>query len=146
MPRLRRRVLIVALLAAALTCAAQAQAATWVSYPKLLGQVRSGPLQRAVINPTPVHIEIKFASGREWEAVYPRQDQHMLQRTLRARGIPVIFVPRRQARARARPVHHRLRYITTAVLAAALAIGAGLFLLHARKRRGLQASADTTAG
>ena len=145
MPRLRRSLLI-ALLAVALLLPASAQAVTWVGYPQLRAQVRSGRLQRAVINHALSHIEIKFASGREWEAVYPRQDQHMLQRTLRARGIPVIFVPRRQARARARPVHHRLRYITTAVLAAALAIGAGLFLLHARKRRRLQASADTTAG
>jgi len=145
MPRLRRRVLIVALLAAALTCAAQAQAATWVGYPKLLHQVRSAPLQRAVINRGPAHIEIKFASGREWEAVYPRADQHMLQRTLRARRIPVIFAARASARAGAQHVHHRLRYITTAVLVTALAIGAGLLLFDARKRRRLRARSDATA-
>ena len=146
MPRLRRGLLIIALLTATLACAVPAQAVTWVGYPQLLSQVRSGRLQRAVINHALSHIEIKFASGREWEASYPRGDQRMLQRTLHARHIPVIFAARPHARARARPVHHRLRYITTAVLATALAIGAGLFLLDTRRRRRLRASADAPAG
>jgi hypothetical protein len=145
MPRLRRGLLI-ALLAGALVAAAQAQAATWVSYPQLLDQVRSGRLARAVINHAPSHIEIKFASGREWEAVYPRRDQRMLQRTLHARHIEVIFAARPHARAGARREHHRLRYITTAALAAALAIAAGLFLLDTRRRRRLQARAAARAG
>jgi len=138
MPRLHRPLLI-ALLAAALLLPASAQAVTWVSYPQLLAQVRSGRLQRAVINHGLSHIEIKFASGREWEASYPGRDQRMLQRTLHARHIPIIFAARARAHASAPRVHHRLRYITTAVLAAAFAIGTALFLLDARRRRGNQA-------
>ena len=145
MPRLRRGLLI-GLLAGALAAAAQAQAATWVSYPQLLAQVRTGPLVRAVINRAPAHVEIKFASGREWEAVYPRRDQRMLQHTLRARHIEVIFAPRPHARAGAHRAHHRLRYITTAVLATALAIAAGLLLLDTRRRRRAQARAAVPAG
>jgi hypothetical protein len=142
MPRLRRPLLI-ALLAAALLLPASAQAVTWVSYPQLLTQVRSGRLQRAVINHALSHIEIKFASGREWEASYPGRDQSMLQRTLHSRHIHIIFAARPRAHAAAPRVHHRLRYITTAVLAAALAIGTALFLLDARRRRRNQA--DTSA-
>jgi len=138
MPRLRRSLLI-ALLAAGLLLAASAQAVTWVSYPQLRAQVRSGRLQRAVINHALLHIEIKFASGREWEASYPGRDQSMLQRTLHARHIPIIFAARRHTHAGAPRVHHRLRYITTAVLAAALAIATALFLLDARRRRRNQA-------
>ena len=138
MPRLHRPLLI-ALLAAALLLPASAQAVTWVSYPQLRAQVRSGRLQRAVINHALLHIEIKFASGREWEAPYPGRDQRMLQRTLHARHIPIIFATRSRAHAAAPRVHHRLRYITTAVLAAALAIGTALFLLDARRRRRNQA-------
>jgi hypothetical protein len=145
MPRLRRGLLI-GLLTAALVAAAQAQAATWVSYPQLLTQVRTGRLVRAVINRAPAHIEIKFASGREWEAVYPRRDQRMLQRTLHTRHIEVIFAARPHARAGARQTHHRLRYITTAALATAVALGAGLFLLDTRRRRRLQARAAAPAG
>jgi hypothetical protein len=142
MPRLRRPLLI-ALLAAGLLLPASAQAVTWVSYRQLRAQVRAGRLQRAVINHALLHIEIKFASGREWEASYPGRDQSTLQRTLHARHIPIIFAARHHTQAAAPRVHHRLRYITTAVLAAALAIATALFLLDARRRRRNQA--DTGA-
>src|SRR5205823_14743911 len=67
--------------------------------------------------------------------LYPSGDQRTLQRTLHARHIPIIFSARPHAHAGAPPVHHRLRYITTAVLAAALAIGTALFFVDARRRR-----------
>jgi hypothetical protein len=144
MPRLRRPLLI-ALLAAALLLPASAQAVTWVSYPQLRAQVGSGRLQRAVINHALLHIEIKFASGREWEASYPSRDQRMLQRTLHARHIPIIFAARPHTHAAGPRVHHRLRYITAAVLAVALAIATALFLLDARRRRRNQAGAGAAS-
>ena len=47
---------------------APVRAATQVSYPEPLREVRSGPLIRAVINPTRGDIEIKFRNLSEWEA------------------------------------------------------------------------------
>src|SRR5437868_5456779 len=70
---MRLPALAIALLAAlALTCAS-ALAATWVSYPELLAQVRSGPVIRAIINRTRGDVEIKFRDLSEWEAFYPRR-------------------------------------------------------------------------
>ena len=48
-----------------------AEAATQVSYPELLREIRSGPLIRAVINPARGDIEIKFRNLSEWKALYP---------------------------------------------------------------------------
>jgi hypothetical protein len=113
---------------------APALAATQVSYPELLREVRSGPLIRAVINRARGDIEIKFRDLSEWEAFYPAGAQPSLQRLLHARHIHVIFASRHRARAApARPVHHHLRYIAAAVLGALLLLGAGA-LVYRRRR------------
>ena len=113
---------------------APAPAATQVSYPELLREVRSGPLIRAVINPARGDIEIKFRDLSEWEAFYPAGARPSLQRLLHARHIRVIFASRHRARAApARPAHHHLRYIAAGVLGALLLIGAGVFLYRRRR-------------
>lgn len=114
---------------------APAAAATQVSYPVLLREVRSGPLIRAVINPARSAIEIKFRNLSEWEAFYPAGSRPSLERLLHARHIHVIFASRHRAGARpapARPVHHHLRYIAAGVLGALLLLGAGVFLYRRR--------------
>jgi len=114
---------------------APAQAATQVSYPVLLREIRSGPLIRAVINPPRGDIEIKFRNLSEWEAFYPAGARPSLQRLLHARHIRVIYAARHRAgAAAARPVHHHLRYIAAGVLGALLLLGAGA-LLYRRRRR-----------
>src|SRR5664280_2877067 len=67
---------------------------TWVSYPVLLAQVRSGPLIRAIINPSRGDVEIKFRNLEAWHAFYPAGAQAGLQRLLRARHIRLLFVAR----------------------------------------------------
>jgi len=118
---------------------APALAATQVSYPELLREIRSGPLIRAVINPARGDIEIKFRNLSEWEAFYPAGAQPSLQRLLHVRHIHVIFASRHRARAApARTVHHHLRYIAAAVLGALLLGAAALFY---RRRRSAPAVA-----
>jgi hypothetical protein len=113
---------------------APALAATQVSYPELLREVRSGPLIRAVINRARGDIEIKFRDLSEWEAFYPAGAQPSLQRLLHARHIHVIFASRHRARATvARTVHHHLRYIAAAALGALLLLGVGA-LVYRRRR------------
>src|SRR5438105_15345534 len=104
---MRLPALAIALLAAlALTCAS-ALAATWVSYPELLRQVRSGPVIRAIINHTRGDVEIKFRDLSEWEAFYPRSAQPELQRLLPPRHIRGLFASRPHAtRPRPAAVHH----------------------------------------
>jgi hypothetical protein len=123
------------LLALALAAPASARAAREVSYATLLAQVRSGPLQRAVINRYGQDIEIKFRSGEEWKAPFPPGAQPRLQRVLRERHVRVIFATRPGAHAHRGTVHHHLRYIAAGVLAAALAIGGGLLAYSRRRRR-----------
>jgi hypothetical protein len=136
---MRRATLIIALLLALAVSAAPAAAATWVSYPALLEQVRSGSLTRAVINRGPAHVEIKFRDLSEWEATYPRSQQPQLQRLLQARHIQVIFAtPPRARHATPATVHHTLRYVAAGVLVALLLSGAAIYL-HYRRRRGVPA-------
>ena len=111
-----------------------AEAATQVSYPELLREIRSGPLIRAVINPARGDIEIKFRNLSEWKALYPVGARPSLQRLLHVRHIRVIFASRHRAHpVSARPVHHHLRYIAAGVLGALLLLGAGA-LVYRRRR------------
>ena len=123
-----------------LVAAPAARAETWVSFPTLLHEVRSGDLIRAIINPARRDIEIKFRTLSEWHAYYPARAQRELQHLLDARHIRVLFVPRhRAARTEHTAVHHHLRYIAAAALAACLlAAGAIVLLRRRRARRALQ--------
>ncbi len=115
-----------------LAMASPASATTWVSFPVLLAQVKSGPLIRAIINPTRSDVEIKFRNLSEWHAFYPRAQQAELQRLLHARHIRVLFVPRHQPAAKPAAAHHHLRYIAAAVLAACVLGGGTAYLLRRR--------------
>jgi len=133
---LRHRLLAIAVVGAFGLSAAPAAAATWVSYPQLLTQVRSGPLIRAIINPGRGDVEIKFRDLSEWHAYYPPGARPTLQRLLDARHVRVLFVRLHPAhKAKPATVHHHLRYIAAGVIVAAAAIGAG-FLLYRRRNGG----------
>ena len=107
---------------------------TWVSYPVLLAQVRSGPLIRAIINPSRGDVEIKFRNLDEWHASYPAGAQPELQRLLRARHVRLLFVPAHRATAsRPAAVHHHLRYIAGGAIALLAALALGLFLYRRRR-------------
>jgi hypothetical protein len=135
-----RRLIAAATLTAALALAAPAQAETWVSFPALLAQVRSGDLIRAIINPARHDIEIKFRNLEEWHAYYPPGEQPELQRVLRARRVRTLFVPRHgPAKARRATVHHHLRYIAAGVLAGCV-LAAGALLLVRRRRSAWRAT------
>jgi hypothetical protein len=133
---MRRPVLVIALLAALALAPGGAVAATPVTYPELLNQIRSGPVIRAIINRTRGDIEIKFRDLSEWEAFYPHGAQPMLQRLLRQRHIRVLFASRPHGRARPAAVHHHLRYIVAAVIGALALIGVGAYLYSRRRRPG----------
>lgn len=137
----RRRSPLAALLAAACLVAllaAPARAATWVSYSSLLGQARTGPVIRAIINPGRRDVEIKFKDLSEWHAFYPPGQQPALQRLFHQRHIRLLFASRRARSAahvgKPAAVHHHLRYIAAGV-AAALALLAGAGLAYRRRRR-----------
>jgi hypothetical protein len=139
----RSRLLLVTVLSVFGLTSTQAVAATWVSYPVLLTQVRSGPLIRAIINPARGDVEIKFRDLDEWHAYYPANAQPALQRLLHARHIRVLYVPRHPARtSRPATVHHHLRYIATGVIGV-LALTAGGVLYLRRRRRGSAGGAET---
>lgn len=132
----RARAAISVLLAVGLlSLPASAHAETWVSFPALLHQVRTGPLIRAIINPARGDIEIKFRNLSEWHAYYPPGAQRELQRLLHARHVRVLFVPHHRAAHRHVSVHHRLRYIAAGVLAVCLLAALALLLLRRRSAR-----------
>jgi hypothetical protein len=133
---MRRPALVIVLLAGLALAPGRALAATPVTYPALLNQIRSGPVIRAIINRTRGDIEIKFRDLSEWEAFYPHGAQPMLQRILRQRHIRVLFASRPHARARPAAVHHHLRYIVAAVIGALALIGVGAYLYSRRRRPG----------
>jgi hypothetical protein len=132
---MRRTWIVAAALGWLLAAADRAPAATPVSYPELLRQVRSGPLIRAIINRTRHDIEIKFRDLSEWEAPYPPGAQTELQRLLRRRHVRVIFAARPGVKhTRHAAVHHRLRYIAAGVLGALALIGLASYLYLKRRR------------
>jgi hypothetical protein len=109
--------------------------ATWVHYPQLLEQARSGPIIRAIINPLRGDVEIKFRDLSEWHAFYPASAQPTLQRVLYARHVRVLFVRRHPRKpAKSATIHHRLRYIAAGVIGALALLAAGAFLYSRRRR------------
>ena len=143
MPALRVRLLVIILVGTLCVGATPAGAETWVSYPVLLHQVRSGPLIRAIINPVRGDVEIKFRDLSEWHAFYPASAQPALQRLLFARHVRVLFVRRHQARApKPATVHHHLRYIAAGVLGAMALIAAAVFAYSRRGGRRVRLRAD----
>jgi hypothetical protein len=136
MRALRRRLLVVTVLSVFGLTSTEAAAATWVSYPTLFAQVRSGPLIRAIINPARKDVEIKFRNLDEWHAYFPARAQATLQRLLRARHIRVLYVPRHRARtSRPTAVHHHLRYIAAGVIGVSALLSAGVALYARRRHR-----------
>jgi hypothetical protein len=132
----RRACALALLLAGLLAAVPSASAATWVSYPELLAQVRSGPLIRAIINPARGDVEIKFRNLDEWHAFYPRAQQAELQRLLAARHIRVLYVPRHQVhRPPAAAVHHHLRYYAAGAVVLLGLLGGGIYLRSRRRAR-----------
>jgi hypothetical protein len=144
MVSLRSRLLLVTALSVLGLTSTQAVAATWVSYPVLLRQVRSGPLIRAIINPARGDVEIKFRNLDEWHAYYPASAQPALQGLLHARHIRVLYVPRHPARtSRPATVHHHLRYIAAGVIGVLALLTAGGVLYLRRRRHGSAGGAET---
>jgi hypothetical protein len=142
----RARVLAIATAGLILALSGSAQAAKLVSYPALLSQIQSGPLIRAVINRTGGDIEIKFRDLSEWKAYYPPGAQPRLQALLHRRHIEVIFATRSHAKPKAAtPVHHHLRYIAAAILAAAALAGVA-WLLFRRLRARREPRGDPAPG
>jgi hypothetical protein len=130
-----RRRLVAAAAATALACAPTALAhpsgQTWVPYPQVLAQVRSGPLIRAIINPALMDVEIKFRNLDEWHAYYPPGAQAQLQHLLHARHVHVIFVPRpKAATASAGTTGHPLRWALAGIAVFALLAGGAVLLIR----------------
>jgi hypothetical protein len=124
----------------ALAASAAAYPETWVSFPSLLHQLRTGAIVRVIINPARSDIEIKFRNLDEWHAYYPPADRRELERLTESRHIHLIVVPRHRARATHAAVHHHLRYILAAILGALLVAGAAVALVRRARRRSHGAS------
>ncbi len=123
----------------ALCCAAllapAAHAFSWVSYPALVEQIRSGRVIRVIVNRELHDAEIKFRNLYEWKARFAPSQETPLVSLVRGRHIPLIFAaPPRSAHAAAPAVHHRLRWIATAVLLATLLLVAAVLERDRRAR------------
>ncbi len=130
--------LAVAVSAPAARAATVTAGQTWVPYPRLLAQLRTGPLIRVIINPARMDVEIKFRNLDEWHAYYPAGAEAELQRLVRARHVRVIYVPRRKAAASTQTTSgggHPLRWALAGVAAAVVLAGAAALVLRTRRRR-----------
>ena len=133
--RLRRALCAAACALAAVSLAAPAaQAFSWVSYPELLAQVRSGPVIRVIVNHRGGGVEIKFKDLYEWKArTTPAQETEVVA-LVHSRHIHLIFAGRPHAKPKPAAVHHHLRYIAAGVLAVAVIAGGAVLLFRRRAR------------
>jgi hypothetical protein len=82
-----------------------------------------------------VHVTLK--DGRHVLAIYPSHDEPQLAAQLAAKGVPVAV---EKSRAKAKPVHHTLRYIAGGILV--VVILAILAVLLMGRRRSIAGGAD----
>jgi hypothetical protein len=130
--------LAIALLSPPAPAASVTAGQVWVPYPRLLAQLRSGPLIRVIVNPARMDVEIKFPNLDEWHAYYPAGAESEIQRLVRARHVHVIYVPRPKAAAATQTTPaggHPLRWALAGVAAAVALAGAAAIVLRARRRR-----------
>ncbi len=137
MRRALRRSLLVVTCALAVSglAAGAAEAFSWVSYPALVAQIRSGPMIRVIVNRTGGDVEIKFRNLYEWKARFVPAQQASLVALVHERHIPLKFAARPHARRKPAAVHHHLRYIAAGILAAAALVALGALLFRRRARR-----------
>jgi Flp pilus assembly protein TadB len=94
-------------------------------------QLRAGQIRRAEFNRVAHHLHLVLANGRYMLVDYPGHEQHGLQARILAAGVPVTieYTPA----AKAKPVHHTLRYVAAALLVVVLILLAVLLILRRRR-------------
>ncbi|MEA2298974.1 MAG: hypothetical protein QOF77_1910 [Solirubrobacteraceae bacterium] len=118
----------VILLGLCLSAPAPAAVTPTETYPKLLGQIDSRAVTRAVINRVAHDVKVTLRDSSTARAVYPPRLSAELAARLKAHGAQVKYTRRRHA-----ATHHILRYIGGAVVLVIVAAGGGMFFYTRRR-------------
>jgi ATP-dependent Zn protease len=124
--------------------AVQAAAATihyqHESYEEFQRQMAAGQIGAVTFNKKPHSVHVTLKDGRHVLAIYPSHDEPQLAAQLSARGVPVAV---EKSKAKAKPVHHTLRYIAGGILV--VVILAILAVLLIGRRRNIAGALDSGA-
>jgi ATP-dependent Zn protease len=101
------------------------------------GQLASGQIAAARINKRRRSVRIRLKDGRHVFVKYPAKQEPRLRAELQAKGVPVKVLQKSEALAeqKAKPHHHKLRYIVGGAVLLLIAILGTLFYFWRRRKR-----------
>jgi hypothetical protein len=127
-----------ALLVAATSAAAAEESVTYVkeTLPAFEAQLNGRQIQAATFNKHVRSMRLTLKNGEHKLVIYKAKGSPALIAKLQAHHVPVTILSKTAAEkeAKAKPTHHKIRYIVGAVVIAVIVI-AGLVLLISRRRR-----------
>jgi hypothetical protein len=129
---------------ALLTAAASAVAAEAVHYTneslaEFERQMNAGQIQAAVFNRKVRSIRLTLKNGEHALVHYPKRDAPPLEATLKAKHVAVSQLSEALANKelKAKPVHHKLRYIAGGIVLAVIVVVGAVLLVNRRRQRQL---------
>ena len=99
-------------------------------------QLAAGQLRAVTVNKQLRTLRVTLADGRYVLARYPPKQEPTYAAALQAKHVPVTVLSPAEAiaEAKAKPVHHKIRYIVGGVLIVVIVVVGGILLLRRRRR------------
>jgi hypothetical protein len=127
--------------AAAMLLGGASQAVAEVTYKKETeaqwkAQLSSGQIAKVVINKRAQSVRTTLKNGEYVIANYPKHQSGRVEAELKAAHVPYEVLSKAQveALAKAKPVHHKLRYIAGGILVGIIVVIGGVLLYRRRVR------------
>ena len=100
-------------------------------------QLAAKQIRSATINPFERSLHLTLTDGRHVLARYPKHHAPQTAAKLKARGVSVTVLTKVQAdeETKAKPKHHKIRYIVGAVVIAVIMIVGAVLLVNRRRQR-----------
>ncbi len=108
-----------------------------VSETVFLHELNSGQVVAATINKRVRSVRVTLKDGSHVLVKYPAHDEPHVYAEIKAKGVPVTILTKAEAEAeqKAKPVHHKIRYIVGGILIVVILVVAAVLIINRRRHR-----------
>ncbi len=110
------------------------------SYAEYEQQLAGGQIQAVTINKRLRSLRVTLKDGRYVLAKYSAHEEPTVAAALKAKGVPVTVLTPTEAvkEEKAKPVHHKLRYIAGGIVIVVIVIVGAVLFVNRKRRRDLE--------